>query len=287
GAIAANQAEGAWNVAGKLPNVTDTVVGIMSQNPSIKWNKDAGIWELDLDDDLAYLSHEAIDFYHRFDEDLKMLSEMGFKAFRTSVSWSRIFPRGDEEEPNQKGLDFYKHLIDSIFEHGMEPVISMSHYETPFTLLAEYGGWTNRKLVNFFERYAQVLIDAFKGKVKYWRTFNAINNVFRIPYVAGGILPVPPNNEVNPLCNSSDQDKYQATHNLFVANALATKYLNEVDPDAHMGAMCSFSSLATYPNNPDPDNVLGAMNFRRRSWFYTDVMCRGHYPGYILKDWEK
>src|SRR5699024_2931195 len=110
GAIAANQAEGAWNVDGKLPNVTDTVVGIMSQNPSIKWNKDAGIWELDLDDDLAYLSHEAIDFYHRFDEDLKMLSEMGFKAFRTSVSWSRIFPRGDEEEPNQKGLDFYKHL---------------------------------------------------------------------------------------------------------------------------------------------------------------------------------
>ncbi|MDK1717364.1 glycoside hydrolase family 1 protein [Dellaglioa algida] len=287
GAIAANQAEGAWLADGKLPNVTDTVVGIMSKNPSIKWNKEKNIWELDLKDDMTYLSHEAIDFYHRFEEDIKMMSEMGFNSFRTSISWSRIFPRGDEEEPNELGLLFYDRLFDTLLEYGIAPVITLSHYETPLVLVGEYGGWTNRSLVDFFERYATTVFERYKGKVKYWMTFNEINNAFRMPYVSAGVISFPPTNSEKPFGDIDNKVIYQACHHLFVANAIATKRLAEIDPEAKMGAMCSFSALATYPSNSDPENVFGAMEFRRKSWFFTDVMCRGHYPSYVHRIWDE
>lgn len=287
GSIASNQAEGAWLEDGKLPNVTDTIVGIMSKNPSIEWNETKNLWELKLDSDKDYLSHEAIDFYHRFESDLKMMSEMGFKAFRTSISWARIFPRGDENEPNEKGLAFYTKLFDTIIQYGMEPVITLSHYETPFALLAEYGGWTNRRLIDFFGNYAKTVFERYKGKVKYWMTFNEINNAFKAPYVAGGILPHPPKNSENPIDDISEQDIYQAVHHMFVANALATKELNKIDSEAKMGVMCSFSSLATYPSNPDPENVFGTLQFRRNSFLFSDVMCRGYYPGYVKRIWKE
>lgn len=289
GAIAANQAEGAWLEDGKLPNVTDTVVGILSQNPSIEWNEEKEIWELDINEnqDQEYLSHEAIDFYHRFEEDLKLMNEMGFKAFRTSISWARIFPRGDEETPNEEGLKFYDRLIDTMIEYGMEPVITLSHYETPFTLVGEYGGWTNRKLIGFFENYVKTVFERYRGKVKYWMTFNEINNAFRIPYVAGGVISFPPSDPSKPFKDIDDKAVYQASHHMFVANALATKALREIDEDAKMGVMCSFSSLATYPWNTDPENVFGAMEFRRNSLFFTDVMTRGHYSGYVKRIWAE
>ncbi|GMA08809.1 beta-glucosidase [Tetragenococcus halophilus subsp. flandriensis] len=287
GAIAANQAEGAWLEDGKLANVTDTVIGIRSEYPSIKWNEEKNLWELNLDKDKAYLSHEAIDFYHRFESDLKLMSGMGLKAFRTSISWARIFPRGDESEPNEKGLAFYDQLIDTIIKYDMEPVITLSHYETPFTLLAEYGGWTNRKLINFFINYAKTVFKRYQGKVKYWMTFNEINNAFQNPYVAGGMLPYPPKHPEDPINDISESDIYQGCHHMFVADALATKELKAIDPNAQMGVMCSFSPLATYPNNPDPENIFGTLQFKRNSFFFSDVMCRGYYPGYVKRIWKE
>ncbi|WP_086350609.1 glycoside hydrolase family 1 protein [Candidatus Enterococcus clewellii] len=287
GAVAANQCEGAWLEDGKLPNVTDTLVGIMNEHPSIQWNEEKQIWELALEDSLPYLSHEAVDFYHRFEEDIKLMSEMGFKAFRTSISWGRIFPRGDEETPNEAGLVFYDQLIDTLLKYGMEPVITLSHYETPLALVAEYGGWSDRRLIEFFDRYAVTVFQRYQGKVKYWMTFNEINNAFRMPYAAAGVVSFPPEDPSEPVKYLSHQTIYQACHHMFVANALATKRLRAIDPQAQMGIMCSFSALATYPYDCDPENVFGAMQFRRNSWFFSDVMCRGHYPGYIKRIWQE
>lgn len=287
GAVAANQCEGAWLEDGKLPNVTDTLIGILSKNPSVKWDEEKQIWEIALDEDKDYLSHIAVDFYHRFEEDLKLMSEMGLKAFRTSISWSRIFPRGDEDTPNEAGLLFYDRMIDTMLKYGMEPVITLSHYETPLALVGEYGGWTNRKLIGFFDKYARTIFERYQGKVKYWMTFNEINNAFRMPYAAAGVISFPPSDPKEPLKDIDDKAIYQACHHLFVANALATKALREIDEDAMMGIMCSFSAIATYAWDSDPENVFGALEFRRNSWFFSDVMCRGHYPGYVKRIWSE
>ena len=289
GAVAANQCEGAWLEDGKLPNVTDVLLGIIrsGRKPSIKWNDEKNIWEMDLDPNVQYLSHEGIDFYHRYKEDLKLMSEMGFKAFRTSISWARIYPRGDEEEPNEKGLLFYDNLINEIVSLGMEPVITISHYETPLALICEYGGWTNRKLIGFFEKYVRTILERYKGKVKYWLTFNEINNAFKIPFASAGVVSFPPSDPSEPMKDVDDKMIYQACHHMFVANALAVKAQKEIDPSAHMGVMCSFSHIATYAENCDPENALGATLFRRKHYFFTDVMCRGHYPRYMINEWQK
>lgn len=289
GAIAANQAEGSWNVDGKLPNVTDVMVGIGTDKdtPSIKFNYDKGIYEEAYRDDKVYLSHDAVDFYIRYEEDLDNMQAMGFKAFRTSISWSRIFPRGDEKEPNEAGLAFYDKLFDAIIARGMEPVVTISHYETPLALVAEYGGWTNRQLIPFYENYVRTILERYKGKVKYWMTFNEINNTFRMPFVAAGVASMNPTDPTRPVADLTRQDLYQATHHMFVAHAISVKLCHEIDPQAKMGAMYSFSHLATYPLNCDPENVLGALNFTRQSYYFGDVMCRGEYPGYVKRIWKE
>ena len=177
GAVAANQCEGAWLEDGKAPNVTDTVVGIMSsgKNIGIKYNQEKKEWEMNLDNNKVYLSHDGIDFYHRYKEDLSYMAGMGMKAFRTSISWARIFPNGDETEPNEAGLKFYDDLIDEIIKNGMEPVITMSHFEMPLHLALKYGGWMNEKLIDFWCRYAEFIINRYKGKLKYCLKFNEIN----------------------------------------------------------------------------------------------------------------
>ncbi|MGT2785862.1 glycoside hydrolase family 1 protein [Streptococcus merionis] len=289
GAIAANQAEGAWDVDGKKPNVTDVMVGIGTDKdtPSILFNPETGHYEESYKEDKIYLSHDAVDFYHRYEEDLDLMRELGLKAFRTSISWSRIFPRGDEEEPNELGLAFYDRLFDKIIANGMEPIVTLSHYETPLALVAEYGGWTNRQLISFYERYVRTVLERYKSKVKYWMTFNEINNTFKIPFVAGGMVSMNPSDPSLPVADLTDKDIFQANHHLFVAHALSVKLCHEIDPSAKMGAMYSFSSLATYPYNCDPENVFGALEFTRQSYYYSDVMCRGYYPGYIKRTWSE
>ena len=162
GAVAANQLEGAWLEDGKQPNVTDVLVGIGSKEPGIKWNGEK--YEMCLDPNKKYLSHEAIDFYHRHKEDLELMAGMGFNCFRTSIAWGRIFPNGDETEPNEKGLAFYDELFDEMKELGMEPCITMSHYETPLHLLTEYGGWSNPKLIEFWKNYEKQYLQDTKVK---------------------------------------------------------------------------------------------------------------------------
>lgn len=199
GAVAANQCEGAWLEDGKLPNVSDIVVGINSHDAGLVWNEETNKWQMKLDPSKVYLTHDGIDFYHRFREDLKLMKEMGFKAFRTSISWGRIFPNGDDETANEAGLKFYESLIDEIIENGMEPVITMSHYETPLNLLIEHGGWIGAETIEYWKRYVTTIVSRYKGKVKYWLTFNEVNNMYRRPVISGGMLSTRPFDKEHPF----------------------------------------------------------------------------------------
>ncbi|MEG0365554.1 MAG: glycoside hydrolase family 1 protein, partial [Coprobacillus sp.] len=222
-------------------------------------------------------SHEAIDFYHTYRDDLKLMSGMGFNCFRTSISWGRIFPNGDETTPNEAGLEFYDELFNEMLELGMEPIVTISHYETPLHLYDEYGGWENRKLIDFFERYCEVIFERYKDQVKYWMTFNEINNVHTIPFAAGAIKPYQKDNP--------HQCIFQAAHNMFVASAKANKLCHKIIPEAKIGCMLSLSGV--YPNTCKPEDVFGAYSLRRRSLFFSDVMMRGYYPSYATRWFEE
>ena len=289
GAVAANQCEGEWLTDGKQPNVTDVMIGISSKYPDIKWNQETKKYEMALQENKSYLSHDGIDFYHRYKEDLALMKGMGFNCFRTSIAWGRIFPNGDELEPNEAGLKFYDDLIDEMLELGMEPVITMSHYETPLHLLTEYGGWANPKLIEFWKRYASTLFNRYKGKVKYWLTFNEVNNLLRNPFVAGSILTIDdPEDPSDPIGSTTEKDKWQGYYNLLVANAETVKLAREIDPQAKVGSMMTASSVATYPYNCDPENVMGALDAQRFSNFYfTDPNCLGIIPGYVKRVWKE
>ena len=288
GAVAANQCEGAWLEDGKAPNVTDIMVGIGSKDPGLKWNESKKKWEMALDSHKVYLSHEGIDFYHRYQEDLELMSGMGFNAFRTSIAWGRIFPNGDEEVPNEAGLQFYDRMIDKMIELNMEPVITLSHYETPLHLLTEYGGWSHPKLIDFWKRYVSTVFNRYKGKVKYWLTFNEVNNMMRNPLVAGGVLSLNPKNTHDPIGSITEKEKWQAYYHICVANAWTVKLCQEIDQDAKVGCMLTSSSVATYPYNCDPDNVFGAYETQRMSNFYFgDVFCLGEIPGYVKRVWKE
>ena len=286
GAVAANQLEGAYLEDGKQLNVTDVMVGIIS-NPDLKYDEQTNKWVPDFKEDKVYLSHDGIDFYHRYKEDLAHMAQMGFKAFRTSISWGRIFPNGDELEPNEAGLQFYDDLFDEMIRLGMEPVITLSHYETPLHLLTEYGGWLNEKLIEYWMNYVKVVFNRYKGKVKYWMTFNEINNIFRIPFAAGGVLKTTPNEKGIPNADLTDAELYQAAHYIFVANAKTVELCHEIDPEAKIGCMLSLSSMATYPYSCNPDDLFGALQFQRKQKLFLDVMCKGYYPGYVKRIWNE
>ncbi|MEG0684996.1 MAG: family 1 glycosylhydrolase [Coprobacillus sp.] len=267
GAISANQSEGAWLKDGKGYDLADGFphgihYGYYGEPVEGKY----------------YPQEEAIDFYHRYKEDVQLFKEMGFKVFRTSIAWSRIFPKGDEELPNELGLKFYDELFDELLENGIQPLITISHYETPMELVEKYGSWRNRKLIHFFENYCKVIFQRYKDKVKYWLTFNEINNMRRHADYAAGIIFN--GNEV-----SQNQIIYQAAHYIFVANALAVKHCHEIIPDAKIGCMLSLSNV--YPYNCDPVAVLETQDIRRGSLFYSDVMIKGEYPTYIYRVWEE
>ena len=288
GAVAANQCEGAWLEDGKEPNITDVMVGIGSRDPGLKWNEETGKWEMALDPNKQYLSHEAIDFYHRYKEDLALMGEMGFNCFRTSIAWGRIYPNGDESEPNEKGLAFYDDLFDEMHKNGMEPVITLSHYETPLHLLTEYGGWSNEKLIGFWKNYVTTVFERYRGKVKYWLTFNEVNALMRNPLVAGGILPLDPADKNDPIGSITDKEKWQAYYNICTANAWTVKLCHEIDPDARCGCMLTCSGVATYPYDCDPDNVFGAIKAQRDGvYYFGDPFCLGEIPGYVKRIWNE
>lgn len=260
GAVSANQCEGAYNEGGKGLSIQDLmpegILGPMSEVPVS-----------------SNLKLKAIDFYHRYKEDIKLLSEMGFKVFRLSVSWSRIYPNGNDAEPNEEGLQFYDDVFDECLKYGIQPLVTISHYETPYHLAKKYNGWTSRELVGFYVRYAETLFHRYKDKVKYWLTFNEINSVLHHPLMSGGIMT--PKNEL------TEQDLYQAVHHELVASALATKAGREIIPDASFG--CMILSMPIYPLTPDPDDAVAVMKAEHFNDFFGDVHVRGHYPAYMKR----
>ena len=268
GATAANQYEGAYNVGGKGLSVQDVTPrgGIpVSDN-----NLNPLITELPTEDNLKL---EGIDFYHRYKEDVALFAEMGFKVFRTSIAWSRIFPNGDELEPNEEGLQFYDNLFDELAKYGIEPLVTLSHYETPLHLARKYNGWVNRDLIGFYERYVRTVFNRYKNKVKYWLTFNEINSVLHVPFMSGGIA--------TPVEKLSKQDLYQAVHHELVASALATKVGHEINPEFKIG--CMVLAMPTYPMTPKPEDVLAAREFENQNYLFSDIHARGKYPKYIQR----
>ncbi len=260
GAVAANQCEGAYNEDGKGLSIQDVMPhGIKTPRTDIP-----------TEDNMKLI---GIDFYHRYPEDIKLLAEMGFKTFRTSIAWSRIFPQGDDLEPNEKGLAFYDRLFDECHKYGIEPLVTLSHYETPLHLAKKYDGWVNRDLIAFYERYVRTVFARYKDKVKYWLTFNEINSVLHEPFMSGGIY--------TPKDQLSKQDLYQAIHHELVASALATKIGHEMMPKAKIG--CMVISMPTYPLTPHPDDVIAVMKADHMNYFFGDVHVRGEYPGYIKR----
>ncbi|KXZ13087.1 6-phospho-beta-glucosidase [Bacillus nakamurai] len=260
GAVAANQVEGAYKEGGKGLSTADVSPdGIMS--PFHK------------SDDALNLYHDGIDFYHRYKEDIALFAEMGFKAFRTSIAWTRIFPNGDEEEPNEEGLQFYDRLFDELKKYNIEPVVTISHYEMPLGLVKNYGGWRNRKIVDFYERYARTVFSRYQDKVKYWMTFNEINVVLHAPFTGGGLVFREGEKKQNTM--------YQAAHHQFVASALAVKAGHDIIPDAKIG--CMIAATTTYPMTPKPEDVLAALQKERSTLFFSDVQARGSYPGYMKR----
>ena len=258
GAVAANQCEGAYDEDGKGWSTQDLapkgIVGAITDHPT--------------EDNLKL---KGIDFYHRYREDIAMLAEMGFSVFRFSIAWSRIFPTGDEETPNEAGLAFYDQLIDECRRHGMEPLVTLSHYETPYHLAKTYDGWCSRKMIDFFKRYVNTVMERYKGKVHYWLTFNEINSILHNPYLSGGIL--------TPREQLSKSDLYQAIHHELVASALVTKMAHEIDPDNKVG--CMVIGVPSYPLTPNPDDVIANMEQDRHNLYFTDVQARGAYPKYL------
>lgn len=259
GATAANQIEGAYRADGKGLSVQDVMPHGLRTPPTAEPTNDN-------------LKREAIDFYHRYREDIDLFAEMGFKTFRLSFAWSRIFPQGDEAEPNAAGLEFYDRVIDYLLEKGIEPLVTLSHYETPLHLARHYGGWTNRELITFFERYARTVIEHFKGRVRYWLTFNEINSVLHFPFFSG-IESTP--EELGP------QKLYQAIHHELVASARATKIAHDIDPANKVG--CMILAVPRYPLTPDPQDALAAMAASHEDYTFGDVHVRGTYPGYFLR----
>lgn len=264
GATAANQCEGAWNEDGKGASIQDYMPYGVIKGPSktIEENN---------------LKLKGIDFYHHYKEDIAMFAEMGFKVYRLSIAWSRIFPNGDDEMPNEKGLAFYDKVFDECHKYGIEPLVTLSHYETPYHLAKEYDGWRSRKLISFFEKYARTVFTRYKGKVKYWITFNEINSLWHFPLMSAGVL--------TPLDQLSKQDLYQTAHHELVASALAVKIGHEIDPENKIG--CMVLGLTNYPRTCSPDDSIATMLENRKAMMFTDVHMRGYYPSYAMKAMEQ
>ncbi|WP_394336067.1 6-phospho-beta-glucosidase BglA [Bacillus safensis] len=274
GALAAHQFEGGWNEAGKGPSVVDVMTAGAHGVPR-------QITET-IEEDKFYPNHEAIDFYHRYKEDIAMFAEMGLKCLRTSIGWSRIFPKGDEAEPNEAGLQFYDDVFDELLKHGIEPVITLSHFEMPLHLAREYGGFRSRKVAEYFAKFAEVCFNRYKDKVTYWMTFNEINNKMDV------------NNPLFLWTNSGVSVKegenakevmYQAGHHELLASAWAVAKGKEINPDFQIGAMVSHVPI--YPYSSNPEDVMLAEEYMRQRYFFPDVQVRGYYPSYALKEFER
>lgn len=273
GATAANQAEGGVLEGGRgLSNVD-----VLPTGPDRKRVASGDLEMLEWEDGYYYPAKEAIDMYHRYMEDIQLFAEMGFKVYRMSLSWSRIFPNGDDLEPNEEGLVFYESIFEELKKHNIEPLVTIAHFDVPIHLIKAYGGWKNRKLVDFYSRYAETVLKRYKGLVKYWLTINEINILLHQPFVGGGIVFKEVDNKL--------EINYQAAHHQLLASALATKIAHEVDPENMVG--CMLAGGSHYPYTCRPEDYQEAINRDREGYFFIDVQARGKYPNYALKKFER
>ena len=269
GAVAAHQVEGGWDKGGKGISIADVLT--------------AGAHGVDrkitdgVKDGYYYPNHEAVDFYGHYKDDIKMFAEMGFKCFRTSIAWTRIFPNGDDEKANEEGLAFYDDMFDELLKYGIEPVITLSHFEMPFNLVKKYGGWKNRKVIDFFVKYALTVMERYKDKVKYWMTFNEMNALEFDTWRTAGIQIRPDENRM--------QVTYQAAHHQFVASAKAVLLGHKINPNFKIGCMTLFGRV--YPETCNPLDVKAADDMMAGMLAFPDVQVRGEYPQRLLKQLDR
>lgn len=269
GAVAANQCEGAYKEGKKGLSIMDfATAGSRSRKRTFTKT---------LEENVYYPNHDGIDFYHRYKEDIRLFAEMGFKCFRTSIAWTRIFPNGDDPQPNEEGLKFYDAVIDELLKYHIEPVITISHYEMPAALVQRYGGWANRQLIDFYLTFCKTLFERYQGKIKYWMTFNEINSTIFLPEIAGVQGRGTPDFE---------QRSYQALHHQFVASARAVRLAHEIDTENKVG--CMVLTTLMYPMTPDPQDVqLAEEALKYGTLLFTDVQVRGRYPSYMKHHLQK
>ncbi|RGL10774.1 6-phospho-beta-glucosidase [Collinsella tanakaei] len=278
GATAANQFEGGWNLGGKGPSDADMMTNGTHTTP----RQITRTWE----EGLCYPNHFASDFYHRHAEDAALMGEMGFKVFRMSINWSRIFPNGDDLVPNEEGLAFYDQVFDELHEQGIEPLVTISHYELPWHLTEKYNGWASRDLIDFYVRYCETIFTRYRDKVKYWLTFNEIN-CGTMPlggYLGLGIL----NEGTRDFLNQVDdpQLRFQGLHHQFVASARAVKLAHQINPDFKIGCMIAY--MANYPYSCNPADVIACQQKMDEGNYYCgDVQVRGEYPHFAQRVWDK
>ncbi|MGY3703598.1 6-phospho-beta-glucosidase [Vagococcus martis] len=269
GATAANQYEGGYNQGGKGPALVDVL-------PSGKDRYDVMSGKLDykkLDESTEYPGRVAVDGYSHWEEDIDYMIEMGFRVYRFSISWSRIFPLGTEKTPNTEGLKFYEKIIDKLNKNNIEPLVTICHFDIPLNLIEQYGSWRNREVIQFYLKYCKTLFNYFKGKVKYWITFNEINMLFHLPFMGAGIVFSENENQM--------EVKYQVAHNELVASALATKMAHEIDSNNQIG--CMLAAGQYYPYSSKPEDVFDALDKNRDIFFFGDIQVRGKYPNYAKK----
>lgn len=284
GATAANQLEGGWKEGGKGISVEDCMKQHFDQNlkdytlqnhVTLKDVREA----LETDDEVNYPKRHGVDFYHHYKEDIALMAGMGFRCFRMSIAWTRIFPNGDEVEPNEEGLRFYDGVFDECHKYGIEPLVTMSHYEMPIHLALNYGGWYNRKTVDFFLNFVETICKRYKNKVKYWLTFNEIDSMIRHPFTSAGLLE-----ECFPGKNF-EEVVFQAMHHQFVASAAATKLCHEIISGSQVG--CMLTKLTYYPYSCRPEDVRKAQEIMRSTYCYSDTQVFGEYPKYLLSYFDK
>lgn len=285
GATAANQIEGAFDADGKGLSSADMVAYVPkaergAHTASIEISSQELADILSGNKQARFPKREGIDFYHHYKQDIALLAEMGFKMFRISIHWTRIFPNGDDQQPNEAGLQYYQSVFEEMRKHGIEPMVTLCHYETPLGLTEKYNGWLGRETVGHFLRYAETVFTRYKDLVKYWLSFNEINMItMHSPFTGGGVV-------IDRVAESERENaKYQALHHQFIASALATKALHEIIPDGQMG--CMLARLPHYAYSADPQDQRLAQWLNQQNLYFTDVHARGEYPKYMLRHWAE
>lgn len=273
GAVAANQCEGGY-LEGNKGLATIDVVPVGKDRFPVMLGK---MKMFECDNEHYYPSHEAIDFYYNYKEDIALLAEMGFKTFRLSIAWTRIFPNGDDASPNEEGLKFYDNVFDECKRYGIEPLVTIAHFDVPMNLVKTIGGWKNRKMVDYYIKYCKVIFNRYREKVRYWLTFNEINMLIHLPFVGAGLV----------FEEGEDEQaiKYQAAHHQLVASSKATKIAHEINPDFKIG--CMLAAGNTYANTCAPQDVWKSMEKDRENYLFIDVQSRGEYPNYAKKMFER